>query len=80
MNVCLEQEEELRRLNDTVDICCPDPDVIVKMNKKMLPCILHLEMRCGIKFLRMILSEGLSRPANRKAQDAFVIEIEMSCI
>jgi hypothetical protein len=42
----------------------------------MLPCILHLEMRCGIKFLSMILSEELSRPENRNAQDEFVIEIE----
>jgi hypothetical protein len=60
---CLEQEIELKRLLRSIDVCIPDPKDIVQINK-MIPCILHLEIRVGIKMFSMIVSQGLSAQAD----------------
>jgi hypothetical protein len=47
----------------------------VKVNK-LLPCILHLEIRVGIKIFSMIVAQGMSCPGERKGQDDFVKKTE----
>jgi hypothetical protein len=71
----LEQEVELKRLLRAIDVCTPDPKAIIQINK-MIPCILHLEIRVGIKMFSMIVSQGLSTQAYRKKQDDYVSNID----
>jgi hypothetical protein len=71
----LKQEKELQRLLAAIATCSPDPKAIVKVNK-LLPCILHLEIRVGIKIFSMIVAQGLSHPGDRKGQDDFVKKTE----
>jgi hypothetical protein len=71
----LEQEIELKRLLRAIDVCTPDPKAIVHINKT-IPCILHLEIRVGIKMFFMIASQGLSVQTDKKKQDDYVSNIE----
>jgi hypothetical protein len=50
----LEQEIELKCLLRAIDVCKPDPKSIVQINK-MIPCILHLDIRVNIKVFSMIV-------------------------
>jgi hypothetical protein len=65
----------LERLLKAIDVCSPDPKAIVAINK-MIPCILHLEIRVGIKIFSIIVSKGLSAQADRKDQHNFVSKVE----
>jgi hypothetical protein len=64
----LEQEIELKRLLRAIDVCTPVPTAIVQINK-MIPCILHLEIRVGIRIFSMIVSQGLYAQADRNNQE-----------
>jgi hypothetical protein len=61
----LEQEIGLKPLFRAMDVCTPDSKAIVQINK-MIPWILHLEIRVGIKLFSVIVSEGLSAQADGK--------------
>jgi hypothetical protein len=43
---------------------------------KLIPCILQLEIRCGLKKLEMILANGLSSHATQAEQVAYMWRVE----
>jgi hypothetical protein len=65
----LEQEIELTCLLRAIGVCTLDLKAIVQINK-MIPCILHLEIRVGIKMFSMMVSRGLSAHAFEYAMHA----------
>jgi hypothetical protein len=72
----LEKERELKDLQHRINVCSPAISAIIKINK-MLPCILHLEMRVGMKMFPLHLSYGLSALKDKSKQEEFVRKIEI---
>ena len=55
----LVDEIRLKRLTETLHHCTPREGALFLLHR-CIPCILHLENRVGLKFLYMLLVEGLS--------------------
>jgi hypothetical protein len=58
------QEKDLDTLRKTIDHCNRYPEALVKV-MKLIPCILHLEIRFGIEILSMVLAKGLDSINNQ---------------
>ena len=56
---CLEAEKEMRDLLNQIDANEVRKESMVRI-MAFIPCIMHMEMRIGIKILTLALIEGLS--------------------
>jgi hypothetical protein len=66
------QERHLEDLRNTFDHCARHPEALVDV-MKLIPGILHLEIRCGIHIFSMVLARGLDSANN---QPEFVKNLE----
>ena len=55
----LENVDKLRKLSFRINHCTPNEGALY-MRMQSIPCILHLEMRVGLKLVWMLLNEGLN--------------------
>jgi hypothetical protein len=68
-------EIDLSALRERIYHCSADKKAFVEI-VKLMPCILHLEIRVGIKTVDTILTEGLNGCMTKAEDQKFMSEVE----